>query len=133
MSFHLTCNKWLAFDTQICRVEDIVVSGLVQGTVINFNRARNVTVRSSGTISATGLGNFFFFAINAIKILFSVVVVFEKHFIVSTLDKTVYWKHNFLSCEIELLTGVVKDTRIQIVALHSAALLSICNHKLLIN
>jgi hypothetical protein len=41
---------------QICRVEDIDVSGLVQGTVINFNRARSVTVRTSGTISATGLG-----------------------------------------------------------------------------
>lgn len=41
---------------QICRVEDIDVSGLVQGTVINFNRARSVTVQTSGTISATGLG-----------------------------------------------------------------------------
>ncbi|XP_006655064.3 uncharacterized protein LOC102713187 [Oryza brachyantha] len=49
-------NTSLSFTLQICRVEDIVVSGLVQGTVINFNRARNVTVRSSGTISATGLG-----------------------------------------------------------------------------
>uniref|UniRef100_A0A0E0DMX4 DUF8003 domain-containing protein n=1 Tax=Oryza meridionalis TaxID=40149 RepID=A0A0E0DMX4_9ORYZ len=46
----------LFYNIVICRVEDIVVSGLVQGTVINFNRARNVTVRSSGTISATGLG-----------------------------------------------------------------------------
>lgn len=41
---------------QICRVEDIDVAGLVQGTVINFNRARSVTVQTSGTISATGLG-----------------------------------------------------------------------------
>jgi hypothetical protein len=41
---------------QICRVEDIDVSGLVQGTVINFNRARNVTVQQRGSISATGLG-----------------------------------------------------------------------------
>ncbi|KAG8067383.1 hypothetical protein GUJ93_ZPchr0005g14410 [Zizania palustris] len=49
-------NTSLSFTLQICRVEDIDVSGLVQGTVINFNRARNVTVRSSGTISATGLG-----------------------------------------------------------------------------
>ena len=46
----------LAFGMQICRVEDIDVSGLVQGTVINFNRARSVTVQTSGTISATGLG-----------------------------------------------------------------------------
>lgn len=42
---------------QICRVEDIDVSGLVQGTVINFNRARNVTIQRHGSISATGLGN----------------------------------------------------------------------------
>jgi hypothetical protein len=42
---------------QICRVEDIDVSGLVQGSVINFNRARNVTVQRRGSISATGLGS----------------------------------------------------------------------------
>lgn len=46
----------VSFVMQICRVEDIDVSGLVQGTVINFNRARSVTVQTSGTISATGLG-----------------------------------------------------------------------------
>ncbi|KAL6608326.1 hypothetical protein ACP70R_041389 [Stipagrostis hirtigluma subsp. patula] len=49
-------NSSLSFTLQICRVEDIDVSGLVQGTVINFNRARSVTVERSGTISATGLG-----------------------------------------------------------------------------
>lgn len=46
---------------QICRVEDIDISGLVQGSVINFNRARSVTVQTSGTISATGLGIIFSF------------------------------------------------------------------------
>ncbi|XP_066361096.1 uncharacterized protein [Miscanthus floridulus] len=49
-------NSSLSFTLQICRVEDIDVSGLVQGTVINFNRARSITVQTSGTISATGLG-----------------------------------------------------------------------------
>ncbi|AQK84594.1 hypothetical protein ZEAMMB73_Zm00001d037696 [Zea mays] len=49
-------NSSLPFTLQICRVEDIDVSGLVQGTVVNFNRARSVTVQTSGTISATGLG-----------------------------------------------------------------------------
>ncbi|KAM0912788.1 hypothetical protein ACQ4PT_012593 [Festuca glaucescens] len=49
-------NSSLSFTLQICRVEDIDVSGLVQGTVINFNRARNVTVQQRGSISATGLG-----------------------------------------------------------------------------
>ncbi|VAH03176.1 unnamed protein product [Triticum turgidum subsp. durum] len=50
-------NSSLSFTLQICRVEDIDVSGLVQGTVINFNRARNVTIQRHGSISATGLGN----------------------------------------------------------------------------
>jgi hypothetical protein len=51
-------NSSLSFTLQVCRVEDIDVWGLVQGTVIHFNRARTVTVHKSGTISASGLGNF---------------------------------------------------------------------------
>jgi uncharacterized membrane protein YgcG len=49
-------NSSLSFTLQVCRVEDIDVWGLVQGTVVHFNRARSVTVHTSGTISATGLG-----------------------------------------------------------------------------
>ncbi|XP_066305595.1 uncharacterized protein [Miscanthus floridulus] len=49
-------NSSLSFTLQVCRVEDIDVWGLVQGTVIHFNRARSVTVHTSGTISASGLG-----------------------------------------------------------------------------
>ncbi|RLM92507.1 uncharacterized protein C2845_PM08G03000 [Panicum miliaceum] len=49
-------NSSLSFTIQVCRVEDIDVWGLVQGTVIHFNRARTVTVHKSGTISASGLG-----------------------------------------------------------------------------
>ncbi|EES02326.1 hypothetical protein BDA96_03G040300 [Sorghum bicolor] len=49
-------NSSLSFTLQVCRVEDIDVWGLVQGTVIHFNRARSVTVYTSGTISASGLG-----------------------------------------------------------------------------
>ncbi|KAM3328622.1 hypothetical protein ACQJBY_026017 [Aegilops geniculata] len=49
-------NSSLSFTLQVCRVEDIDVWGLVQGTVIHFNRARSVTVHTSGTISTTGLG-----------------------------------------------------------------------------
>uniref|UniRef100_M8BRJ1 DUF8003 domain-containing protein n=1 Tax=Aegilops tauschii TaxID=37682 RepID=M8BRJ1_AEGTA len=48
-------NSSLSFTLQVCRVEDIDVWGLVQGTVIHFNRARSVTVHTSGTISTTGL------------------------------------------------------------------------------
>ncbi|AQK90691.1 hypothetical protein ZEAMMB73_Zm00001d008789 [Zea mays] len=49
-------NSSLSFTLQVCRVEDIDVWGVVQGTVIHFNRARSVTVHTSGTISATGFG-----------------------------------------------------------------------------
>ncbi|XP_020097904.1 uncharacterized protein LOC109716759 [Ananas comosus] len=49
-------NSSLSFTLQICRVEDIDVAGLIEGTVVHFHRARSVTVHSSGTISTTGLG-----------------------------------------------------------------------------
>ncbi|KAG0455217.1 hypothetical protein HPP92_024509 [Vanilla planifolia] len=49
-------NSSLSFTIQICRVEDIGVAGLIQGTVVHFNRARTVVVHPSGTISASGLG-----------------------------------------------------------------------------
>ncbi|GJN05573.1 hypothetical protein PR202_ga23214 [Eleusine coracana subsp. coracana] len=49
-------NSSLSFTLQVCRVEDIDVWGLVQGTVIHFNRARSVIVHTSGIISASGLG-----------------------------------------------------------------------------
>ncbi|KAJ6813534.1 uncharacterized protein M6B38_141930 [Iris pallida] len=49
-------NSSLSFTLQICRVEDIGVAGLVQGTVIHFHRARTVVVHSSGAISSSGLG-----------------------------------------------------------------------------
>ncbi|WVZ72633.1 hypothetical protein U9M48_021058 [Paspalum notatum var. saurae] len=49
-------NSSLSFTLQVCRVEDIDVWGVIQGTVIHFNRARSVTVHTSGTISASGLG-----------------------------------------------------------------------------
>ena len=41
---------------QICRVEDILVEGLVIGSVVHFHRARTISVPSSGTISTTGMG-----------------------------------------------------------------------------
>ncbi|XP_010925407.1 uncharacterized protein [Elaeis guineensis] len=49
-------NSSLSFTLQICRVEDIDVEGLIQGTVVHFHRARDVVVHSSGKVSATGLG-----------------------------------------------------------------------------
>ncbi|KAJ3694104.1 hypothetical protein LUZ60_009584 [Juncus effusus] len=49
-------NASLSFTLQICRVEDVDVSGLIEGTVLHFHRARSVSVSPTGTISATGLG-----------------------------------------------------------------------------
>ncbi|PKA55884.1 hypothetical protein AXF42_Ash014556 [Apostasia shenzhenica] len=49
-------NSSLSFTIQICRVEDIGVEGLIQGTVVHFHRARTVVVHSSGSISASRLG-----------------------------------------------------------------------------
>ncbi|XVF89135.1 hypothetical protein PTKIN_Ptkin19aG0106100 [Pterospermum kingtungense] len=49
-------NSSLSFTLQICRVEDITVEGLVKGSVVHFHRARTISVRSSGIISASGMG-----------------------------------------------------------------------------
>ncbi|KAJ0251957.1 Glycine-rich protein [Hirschfeldia incana] len=49
-------NSSLPFTLQICRVEDITVEGLIKGSVIHFHLARTVVVRSSGTITADGMG-----------------------------------------------------------------------------
>ncbi|XP_057985855.1 uncharacterized protein LOC110667066 isoform X2 [Hevea brasiliensis] len=49
-------NSSLSFTLQICRVEDITVEGLLKGSVVHFHRARTVSVPSSGTISASGMG-----------------------------------------------------------------------------
>lgn len=42
---------------QICRVEDITVSGIVRGSIIHIHRARTVTIAKDGTISASELGD----------------------------------------------------------------------------
>ncbi|KAL5572508.1 hypothetical protein UlMin_022105 [Ulmus minor] len=49
-------NSTLAFTIQICRVEDVVIEGLITGSVIHFHWIRTVAVQSSGVISASGLG-----------------------------------------------------------------------------
>lgn len=46
----------LAYYFQICRVEDVIVEGIVSGSVIHFHWVRAVAVHSSGVISASGLG-----------------------------------------------------------------------------
>lgn len=44
---------------QICRVEDIIVEGHIEGSIIHFDLVRTVVVKSSGAISASGLGTCF--------------------------------------------------------------------------
>ena len=48
------CSNWSMW--QICRVEDITVEGLIKGSVVHFHLARTVVIRSSGTITADGMG-----------------------------------------------------------------------------
>ena len=40
----------------MCRVEDVIVEGTIEGSVVHFHRARTVDVLPSGTINASGLG-----------------------------------------------------------------------------
>ncbi|KAK4415618.1 hypothetical protein Salat_2669200 [Sesamum alatum] len=49
-------NASLSFTLQICRVEDVIVQGSIEGSVVHFHLVRTVVVESSGAISASGLG-----------------------------------------------------------------------------
>lgn len=41
---------------QICRVEDVIVEGSINGSVVHFHWVRTIVVHPSGVISASGLG-----------------------------------------------------------------------------
>ncbi|XP_010919832.1 uncharacterized protein [Elaeis guineensis] len=49
-------NNSLSYTLQICRVEDLTVSGLVWGSIIDIHRARTVTIEEDGIITASELG-----------------------------------------------------------------------------
>ncbi|KAG2302148.1 hypothetical protein Bca52824_030799 [Brassica carinata] len=49
-------NYTLSFSLQICRVEEILVSGIVKGSIIQIHRARTVVVTDKGLISASEFG-----------------------------------------------------------------------------
>ncbi|XP_028079386.1 uncharacterized protein LOC114281136 isoform X3 [Camellia sinensis] len=49
-------NYTLSFSLQICRVEDILVNGLIKGSIIHIHRARTVIVDTGGMISASEFG-----------------------------------------------------------------------------
>ncbi|KAF5951399.1 hypothetical protein HYC85_009343 [Camellia sinensis] len=48
-------RQWF-MELYICRVEDILVEGCIEGSVVHFHRARTITIDSLGTISASGMG-----------------------------------------------------------------------------
>ncbi|KAK9716251.1 hypothetical protein RND81_06G221200 [Saponaria officinalis] len=49
-------NNTISFSLQICRVEDILVGGLVRGSIIHFHRARTIVVAADGMLTASELG-----------------------------------------------------------------------------
>lgn len=49
-------NTSLPFTLQICRVEDVIVDGLVKGSIIHIHRARTVTINAGGLVTASGRG-----------------------------------------------------------------------------
>ncbi|KAA3477228.1 GMP synthase [Gossypium australe] len=50
----MNCRIGMAL--QICRVEDIIIEGIVTGSVVHFHWVRTVVVHSSGEITTTALG-----------------------------------------------------------------------------
>lgn len=49
-------NNTLSFSLQICRVEDLLVNGLIEGSIIHIHRARTIIIDTDGMISASELG-----------------------------------------------------------------------------
>ncbi|KMT03252.1 hypothetical protein BVRB_8g197950 [Beta vulgaris subsp. vulgaris] len=49
-------NSSLPFTLQICRVEDVSIEGVVEGSVVHFHWVRVVAIPPTGVISASGLG-----------------------------------------------------------------------------
>lgn len=49
-------NNSLSYTLQICRVEDLTVSGQVRGSILHIHRSRTVTIEKDGKITASDLG-----------------------------------------------------------------------------
>ncbi|GKV10746.1 hypothetical protein SLEP1_g22067 [Rubroshorea leprosula] len=49
-------NYTLSFSLQICRVEDLLVNGIMKGSIIHIHRARTVIIDADGLITASELG-----------------------------------------------------------------------------
>ena len=56
--WHSSISNWLYLTyLQICRVEDLLVNGIIKGSIIHIHRARTVTIDADGMITASELGN----------------------------------------------------------------------------
>lgn len=92
MAFVYLKIDWIGFLLQICRVEDIIVEGIVTGSVVHFHWVRTVVVHSSGAIIASGLGmTFASFVKNSHKIT-NQFMEFSIH-----KQNIFLWKHIFHS------------------------------------
>ncbi|OMO91688.1 hypothetical protein CCACVL1_07052 [Corchorus capsularis] len=49
-------NYTLTFSLQICRVEDLLINGIIKGSIIHIHRARTVTIDADGLMTASELG-----------------------------------------------------------------------------
>ncbi|PPR84335.1 hypothetical protein GOBAR_AA36379 [Gossypium barbadense] len=49
-------NYTLSFSLQVCRVEDLLVNGIIKGSIVHIHRARTVTIDANGLIAASELG-----------------------------------------------------------------------------
>ncbi|KAJ0491311.1 hypothetical protein HanIR_Chr12g0562491 [Helianthus annuus] len=49
-------NSSLSFTLQICRVEEVIVEGSIEGSVVHFQWVRTVIIQPSGSVIASGLG-----------------------------------------------------------------------------
>ncbi|XP_039057297.1 uncharacterized protein LOC120200561 isoform X2 [Hibiscus syriacus] len=49
-------NYTLSFSLQICRVEDLLVDGVIKGSIVHIHRARTVTIDANGLLTASELG-----------------------------------------------------------------------------
>ncbi|KAL8064669.1 hypothetical protein ABFX02_01G106300 [Erythranthe guttata] len=49
-------NYTLSFSMQVCRVEDILVNGVIKGSIVHIHRSRTVIVDTGGMITASELG-----------------------------------------------------------------------------
>lgn len=69
-------NAKLFYLGQVCRVEDILVSGVIKGSIVHIHRARTVIVDTVGMITASELGTYFLQLIVILNVCWTVISAF---------------------------------------------------------